>query len=648
MADEKMSDVEISCTGIDLLVNNDWDGCEKLFAKYKDQSPLTNYCHSFLSFVKAVMTFEDQQLEIAQKNIENTEKLCSESTKMFSSLKKAFKFSSSSSLNKKAQEKGDELSKEKILEDKFSKAIILADCKLYLAILTFVRQEVSGYFTNGILQIRKSWKLYSKIHKQLYSIYKKLEPNAEQIYGSDPNASVIQLWIEENDESSSSDSKNQTDKTEEQINEAINELTVTDEEASTGISVETVRRLLGAVSFGYGLFQICLSFMSPNVLKLIKVFGFEGDRSVAIKAINFTSNSKDMRAPFADMVLLWYSTTATPLFGIGEGDVIISNEDTKLMLDKNLNKYPKSSLFYYLKGKYCRSILKDLNGSLLCYEQAAEYSNHIREIQLISVYEIGWIHLTNLNYAQALEKFLILHKDSKWSKSFSTYICAILSASLGNFSQANQYIKDAVKLIASQTRKLNPIELFAQKRCEFLKKNSFKTKSVGELLVIELLYLWVCLPFTTEENLKKMALTCEEINEKNLTVIKCLIEGAIYMSLNNKEFGEQCFNECLARGENEKVTMGKYALACANLELALYNMELKEYNVAKSYLNKAQTGYKEFELEDRIQTMIKSAQRRLKHVTDGDKLAATLKARSEAEEQERLKKQADIKNFYVS
>jgi hypothetical protein len=33
--DEKINDVEISCQGIDLLVNNDWDGCEKLYAKYK-------------------------------------------------------------------------------------------------------------------------------------------------------------------------------------------------------------------------------------------------------------------------------------------------------------------------------------------------------------------------------------------------------------------------------------------------------------------------------------------------------------------------------------------------------------------------------------------------------------------------------------
>lgn len=35
MSEEKLNDVELSCQGIDLLVNNDWEGCEKLFAKHK-------------------------------------------------------------------------------------------------------------------------------------------------------------------------------------------------------------------------------------------------------------------------------------------------------------------------------------------------------------------------------------------------------------------------------------------------------------------------------------------------------------------------------------------------------------------------------------------------------------------------------------
>jgi hypothetical protein len=185
---------------------------------------------------------------------------------------------------------------------------------------------VSAYLSSGILQMRKSWKMYAKIQKQLYAIYSKLEPNAEAIYGSDSSSSnIVQLWIGDDDETattttSNSDknnnnNNNSTKENEEAsaaaMNEAMNELVITDEEMSKGgggLSLEVTKRLLGAVSFGYGLFQICLSFMPPNILKLIKVFGFEGDRSIAIKAINFTSISKDMRAPFADMVLLWYST----------------------------------------------------------------------------------------------------------------------------------------------------------------------------------------------------------------------------------------------------------------------------------------------------------------------------------------------------
>jgi phosphopantothenoylcysteine synthetase/decarboxylase len=169
------------------------------------------------------------------------------------------------------------MTKEQILEDKFTKAIILADCKLYSAVLTFVRQEVSAYISSGILQIRNSWKRFNKIQKQLYDMYKKLEPNAEKIYGCDPDSNIIQLWIEDTDENDNRkiESKNgdAAAANDDEASQAINELIISDEEAKDGLSLEVVKRLLGAVSFGYGFFQICLSFMPPNVLKLIKVFG---------------------------------------------------------------------------------------------------------------------------------------------------------------------------------------------------------------------------------------------------------------------------------------------------------------------------------------------------------------------------------------
>ena len=117
--------------------------------------------------------------------------------------------------------------------DKFTKAIILADCKLFIAVLTFVRQNVAGYLGNGILQIRRAWKLYDKIQKQLYDIYKKMEPNAEQIYGSDPNSNMIELWFEDDDKINNNEkNSNNSGK-----NDTNNNETVSDAALKNAISI---------------------------------------------------------------------------------------------------------------------------------------------------------------------------------------------------------------------------------------------------------------------------------------------------------------------------------------------------------------------------------------------------------------------------
>jgi hypothetical protein len=52
----------------------------------------------------------------------------------------------------------------------------------------------------------------------------------------------------------------------------------TSNDTSDELSLYTIKRLLGSVSFGFGLFQIALSFVPPKIMKLIKFLGFEGDR----------------------------------------------------------------------------------------------------------------------------------------------------------------------------------------------------------------------------------------------------------------------------------------------------------------------------------------------------------------------------------
>lgn len=65
------------------------------------------------------------------------------------------------------------------------------------------------------------------------------------------------------------------------------------------ISAEALDRLKGSVSFGYGLFHLCISMVPPHLLKIVNLLGFPGDRLQGLSALTYASESKDMKAPLA-------------------------------------------------------------------------------------------------------------------------------------------------------------------------------------------------------------------------------------------------------------------------------------------------------------------------------------------------------------
>lgn len=66
-----------------------------------------------------------------------------------------------------------------------------------------------------------------------------------------------------------------------------------------GVTEDALNRLKGAVSFGYGLFHLCISMVPPNLLKIINLLGFPGDRLQGLSSLMYASESKDMKAPLA-------------------------------------------------------------------------------------------------------------------------------------------------------------------------------------------------------------------------------------------------------------------------------------------------------------------------------------------------------------
>lgn len=208
------------------------------------------------------------------------------------------------------------------VEDRIQRQVIVADSLLYQSILTFTNQDIPSYIKGGWF-LRRAWKIYEKLHKEVNtlldraSIHKidslsicsnnKMPTNRTQTPASLPSENSKEVIEDGMTESKTVTSLESPDRI--KNSESNGSL-------SSQLSEETLARLLGAVNFGYGTFQLCISMVPPKILKLIEFLGFEGDREVGLACLVYTSHSRDMKAPLATLGLLWYHTVLRPFFAL--------------------------------------------------------------------------------------------------------------------------------------------------------------------------------------------------------------------------------------------------------------------------------------------------------------------------------------------
>jgi tetratricopeptide (TPR) repeat protein len=219
-------------------------------------------------------------------------------------------------------------------------------------------------------------------------------------------------------------------------------------------------RLRGAVYFGYGIMNIVLSLIPPKLMKLANLFGFSGDRRLGLQALEFASHSQDMKAPLARIALLWYHTIVRPFFALdGEKEDAGADEADRLLKEAE-SLYPNSALFLYFKGKvlYLR---RQLGDALAVYTSAASLSRDQREIEHIALYEKGWIHFLQLNYAESLPCYIRLKNETRWSACFYAYLCAAMTGVMGDLKESRELFLQSSRLVK---RKNNNLEKFCYRR----------------------------------------------------------------------------------------------------------------------------------------------------------------------------------------
>ncbi|XP_014662155.1 PREDICTED: tetratricopeptide repeat protein 39C-like isoform X2 [Priapulus caudatus] len=426
-ASQEPSDPELALHGINLMLNNGFKESEDLFNKHKQRSPLMSVGASFVKFLHALMTFEEEQMEQAAMSLRHTERQCMQSQDGFM---KAFK-------NRVMRRSPHESASS--LEDRLQKQVIIADCQLYQAILTFVNQELSGYLRGGWI-LRRAWKIYEKAYKEIQDLHDRYSRPISPRHSQGGNFGS---------HGSKQDSLTRT------ISAPVLQ------DVAEIPSQDVLDRLMGSVSFGFGVFQLCVSLMPPNLLRVIQFLGFEGDRDIGLDALILASKSRDMKAPLAMLALLWYHTVVRPFFSLDGVNIEAGVSEAMAILKNTAHTYPNSALFLFFHGRVLRLKCK-ISEALAAYHKALAATKDQREIQLICLYEIGWCNLLQLNWIEAKSAFLRLRLESRWSQCYYAYLAAICLGALGHSEECYKVFCDVPRLVK---RKNYQIEIFVGRRC---------------------------------------------------------------------------------------------------------------------------------------------------------------------------------------
>nr|CAD7260221.1 unnamed protein product [Timema shepardi] len=603
------NDWQLARVGIQLLLNNKITEAEQLFGERKDNVQMAaGYC--FVTFMNALMTFEDEKLQESLQTLRDMEKRCAQDIGWIKTVcNKVFGSDPISDGNN---------------ADKLEEQIILADSQVCVALLTFLQQDLTSYVKGGWV-LRKAWKVYQHTYNQILQLYKKTF-GCDEVPGSqfpswqvitrnssNPSLQSPSEWSVPSYNNSANATPSGSSTPNGRANGFRNPFGVLaafafqTENNSSSISPEVVSRLMSAVSFGYGIFQLCISLLPPSLLKLIHFLGFEGDRQVGISSLMFARQGQDMRAPLATLALLWYHTIVRPFFALDGSNVRAGVDAAQHLIDESQDDFGQSALFLFFKGR------SNIDGALEAY-QAAVVRSPQREIQLLCLHEVGWCHLIQLDWSKAYHCFLQLKIKSRWSKSFYTYLAAICTGASGNLKQASQLINAIPNLSIAAQQRGAQLEIFIMRRTNRFPAEGFD-QAFCRLLAFELLFLWNALPSCSVPHINTILEDCQAQGIEPMEGLRHLVMGAVQCCLNQYEEARASFRTCIAkRSDSDEATESSigdhHITAFALYELGiLLCKDPQTREEGKTLLLQAQTNYKGYDFENRLNVRIHAALR---------------------------------------
>lgn len=235
------------------------------------------------------------------------------------------------------------------------------------------------------------------------------------------------------------------------------------------------------VLLGTGTSSLMLSLLPAKVLKVAEVFGYAGDRTLALKTLMssggwsddseepaYNQENEGVRRPICDMILLTFHLVISVLMPVSGVDIPAARK----ILAYNMRRYPNGIFFLYFQARLhtneCEPELANVS-----LQKALDLDLEYVQLQHMCLWDYGCNYFQLADWSGARQCFDILRRESNWSRAVYTYATAVnvmeLVAAGADVPEATEaetvaLIQSLPKLTKKIAGKSLPIEKLANRK----------------------------------------------------------------------------------------------------------------------------------------------------------------------------------------
>ncbi|KAF9085072.1 hypothetical protein BGX23_009985 [Mortierella sp. AD031] len=256
--------------------------------------------------------------------------------------------------------------------------------------------------------------------------------------------------------------------------------------------------LVSGVTLSYSLYNIVISFLPDIIVKMLQFIGFPSDRDWGMAMLSacgdwdpmappetakehaerLASSANDgIRRQFCDMVPIIFQVIVSSFIPMNHIDLNYA----QMINDYNLERYPESPFFLFLKGRHLQ-VTSRLDEAVATYKSVQVEEPRWHQLSHIFVFE------EQNDHDKACENSRQLLRESRWSKCAFRYLTAITGYERGDQGEKKK-IDSLMEKVEGGMQKVAGMNLFFENFCARKSKRYMKE---GHLLLpsYDFMLLW--------------------------------------------------------------------------------------------------------------------------------------------------------------